>query len=119
MKYVINAIPPSNNKFKGRENAWEYRNLKKEWETLVFYSCRPLPAQPLSDVIVKISYFFPNRQRHDPDNYSGVFILDGLTKSGIIKDDSFACITLYLDGKYDKENPRTEIEIYSRKEDVK
>jgi len=38
-------------------------------------------------------------------------ILDGLTAAGIIADDSFGNITLELRGEYDRENPRTEIEI--------
>ena len=50
-------------------------------------------------------------QRHDPDNYSGKFILDGLREAGIIEDDSFSNIELQLCGSYDKENPRTEIEV--------
>ena len=114
IKYVIDEIPPSNNKFKGRQNHWEYRDLKKRWEQLIFYKCRPRPKEPLENKVVKIKYFFPTRIRHDPDNYNGVFILDGLVKAGILKDDSFDCITLLLDGGYDKENPRTEITITER-----
>ena len=113
-KYILDDIPPSNNKFKGRQNHWEYRNLKKQWEALVFYKCRPRPKKPLENQFVIITYFFPTRARHDPDNYNGVFILDGLVKAGIIKDDNFDCITLLLDGDYDKDNPRTEIEIIDR-----
>lgn len=113
-KYIIDDIPPSNNKFKGRQNHWEYRGLKKQWETLVFYKCRPKPPKPLSNVIVKLTYYFPTRTRRDPDNYNGVFILDGLVKAGILKDDSFDCITLVLDGKYEKGSRRTEIEITNR-----
>lgn len=114
MKYIIDDIPPSNNKFKGRENHWEYRGLKKQWEQLVLYKCRPKSKTPYENVIVKITYYFPTRIRHDPDNYNGVFILDGLVKAGILKDDSFNCITLLLEGDYDKQNPRTEIEIIDR-----
>lgn len=55
--------------------------------------------------------FFPTRGRRDPDNYSGKFILDGLVQAGIIKDDSFECINLRLKASYDKDNPRTEIEV--------
>ena len=110
-KYVIDDIPPSNNKFKGRQNYWEYRNLKPYWEQLVYYKCKPKPPKPLENVVVKITYFFPTKHRHDPDNYNGVFMLDGMVKAGILKDDCFECISLQLEGKYDKKNPRTEIEI--------
>lgn len=54
---------------------------------------------------------FCTRQRHDPDNYNGKFILDGLREAGIIEDDSFSNVELQLCGSYDKENPRTEIEV--------
>ena len=111
MKYIINSIPPSNNKFKGRQNHWEYRNLKKQWEEMIWLLCRPVPTSPLEKVNVTITYFFPDKRRRDPDNFNGVFILDGLVKAKIIKDDNFDCITLHLKGEYDKNNPRTEIEI--------
>lgn len=114
MIYIIDEIPPSNNKFKGRQNHWEYRTLKKQWEQLVFFTCRPIPKEPLTDVIVKITYYFPDKRRRDPDNFNGVFLLDGLVKAGILKDDSFECITLSLEGKYDKKFPHTEIEITKR-----
>lgn len=113
-KYIIDDIPPSNNKFKGRQNHWEYRELKKQWEAIVYYQCRPRPPKPLNNVYVKITYFFPTMHRRDPDNYNGVFLLDGLVKAGVLKDDSFGCITLLLDGRHDEHKPRTEIEIMER-----
>ena len=58
-----------------------------------------------------ITYFFPTRGRRDPDNYSGKFILDGLVQAGILRDDSFRCIDLRLRGDWDKQSPRTEIEV--------
>ena len=118
MKYTINAIPPSNNKFKGRQNHWEYRELKKQWETLVKCVCNPKPPKPLENVVVLIKYYFPTKIRHDPDNYSGVFILDGLVKAGILKDDSFDCISLVLDADCDRNNPRTEIYIVEGTEEI-
>ena len=38
---------------------------------------------------VCITCFFPDNRRHDPDNYAGKLLLDGLKKAGIIKDDDF------------------------------
>lgn len=111
IKYTIPEIPPSNNKFKGRQNHWEYRTLKKEWVGKVNLFCNPKPKQPIPKSKVNITYFFKTRRRRDPDNYNGVMILDGLVRCGIIQDDSFDCIGLYLRGDYDKANPRTEIEI--------
>lgn len=116
LRYVIPSIPPSNNRFKGRENFWEYREMKKEWAQMAAVYCRPKPPAPLSGVTVRITYFFPTRIRHDPDNYNGVFLLDGMVQAGILQDDSFACINLELRGGYDKGNPRTVIEILGRGE---
>lgn len=109
--YIIPEIPPSNNRFKGRQNHWEYRTVKKEWEQKVWAYCNPKPKAPIPKATVTITYYFDSRRRHDPDNYNGVMILDGLVKSNILKDDCFDCIDLFLKGGYDKANPRTEIVI--------
>ena len=58
-----------------------------------------------------MTYYFPDKRRRDSDNFSGKMILDGLTRAGIIEDDSFDHVRLVLCGGYDKENPRTEIEV--------
>lgn len=111
MKYIIPKIPPSDNVYKGRKNVWEYRETKKEWEEYVFAYCRPRPSKPIAVATVTITYFFKKRGRRDPDNYSGKFILDGLVRCGILVDDSFDNINLVLRGAYDKDNPRTEIQV--------
>ena len=112
MKCIINEIPKSLNEYAGRANTWEYRQDKKDWTALVCYSCMgKKPKVPITKALVTITYFFPTKTRHDPDNYSGKFINDGLVVAGVIKDDSFGCIELRLRGDYDKANPRTEIEI--------
>lgn len=110
-RYTIPAIPPSNNQFIGRTNFREYQRVKKQWAALINMVCRPKPSAPLDGVAVRIQYFFPTRVRHDPDNYAGKMLLDGLVGAGIIKDDSFDCITLEISGGYDKHNPRTEVEV--------
>ena len=111
LRYVIPEIPPSNNQYIGRNMRFEYQNAKKAWAEKIFYLCRPRPAQPFKKALVCISYYFKDKRRRDPDNYSGKFILDGLVRSGVIEDDSFSQITLQLKGYYDKNNPRTVIYI--------
>ncbi len=101
-RYTIPEIPPSNNKFLGRENRWEYQKLKKQWAKLIAVYCRPKPSEPLRRASVTLLYHFKDRRRRDPDNYSGKFILDGLTKAGIIADDSFDVIDLKLKAVCDK-----------------
>jgi len=108
-KYMIPDIPPSNNKFLGRENRWEYQNIKKRWAALVETYCRPKPDTPLPHAVVTLLYHFKDKRRRDPDNYSGKFILDGLTKAGIIADDSFSVIELRLGAVCDK---RGTVEIF-------
>ena len=61
--------------------------------------------------VVTLTYYFPDKRRRDSDNYAGKLILDGLVRAGIIEDDSFDNVQLVLRGGYDKENPRTEIEV--------
>ena len=109
--YVIDDIPPSLNKYAGRLNAWEYREDKQIWKQLVYFSTLQgeRPAAPPPFAFVRIVYFFPDKRRHDPDNYAGKMILDGLTAAGIIEDDSFDHIALLLSGDVDRQNPRTEI----------
>jgi crossover junction endodeoxyribonuclease RusA len=113
-KIVIPEIPPSNNKYMGNGRMgsnYKYQEEKRMWEWLVRAAVKEKPDKPLKKAIVKITYYFPTKHRRDPDNYSGKFLLDGLTKAGIIEDDSFSNIDLVLVGKIDRDNPRTEIEV--------
>ena len=115
MKYTIKDIPPRNNKYLGKGSKglrYKYQDDKRLWEWLVRQAVgRNKPKKPLSRAKVRLIYYFETRHRRDPDNYSGKFILDGLVKAKVIEDDSFKCIDLELVGKYDKDNPRTEIKV--------
>lgn len=108
-KYIIPEIPPSNNKYIGRNVRFEYQNAKKAWADKIFLLCRPRPVQPLKKACVCITYYFKDKRRRDPDNYSGKFILDGLVRAEVIEDDSFSNVVLKLRGEHDKSRPRTEI----------
>ena len=118
-KYVINDIPPSNNKFMGNSNSFHiYRALKERWFR---YICLAIdeatkPEKALETAEIIITYYFKDRRRRDPDNYSGKFLLDPLVKLKIIKDDSFNNIKLTLKAYVDNVNPRTEIEVIPIKE---
>ena len=103
MRFLITEIPPSNNRYAGRLNCWEYRSEKQRWKLLVRQAVgRKIPPEPLSRATVTLIYHFKDKRRRDPDNYSGKMILDGLTAARIIKDDSFSCIDLQLRAVYDK-----------------
>ena len=117
MKIVVNDIPPSNNKFLGRSvPPVVYQNLKREWHWKIKAKINERPKESFKKAIIRITYYFKDKRRRDPDNYSGKFILDALVRENIIEDDSFNSVSLWLYGKVDKDNPRTEIEVL---EDVK
>mgnify|MGYP001097351954 CR=1 FL=1 len=111
--YIIPDIPPSNNRFIGRNNRWNYQELKKQWAQLIAIYCRPKPKFPFPRSVVTLEYHFGDNRRRDPDNYSGKFILDGLKSSGIIEDDCFKCIDLQLKAVCDGEK-ETHIFVESR-----
>ena len=95
MRIILRGVPPSLNAFAGRENTWEYRKAKKEWTEAVQWMCKTIPHGPPPDkAMVRIDYYFPDRRRHDADNYCGKLLLDGLTKADVIADDDFAHISL-------------------------
>lgn len=106
-KYTIPLIPPSLNKYAGRENTWAYRGAKAEWRGIVCAYCRPR-RKPPAFAHVMITFYFPTRRRHDADNYCK-FLLDGLVSAGVIADDDFDHIRLSIAAGYDKKNPRTEV----------
>lgn len=113
LKLVIPALPPSNNEFLGNSHSFRpYLAAKQEWHWMVRAALSrsgQKPDRPLGHAVVTLRYFFPDRRRRDPDNYSGKFILDALVREGVLADDSFRCVTLRLEAETDKENPRTEV----------
>lgn len=112
IKIIAPSIPPSNNEFMGNSHSHRiYASKKQEWHWLIKAAIRKKPDKPFNRAAVEITYFFPDRRRRDPDNYSGKFILDALVKEGVLIDDSFFVVRLILNAAVDKENPRTEIEI--------
>ena len=112
-KYRIEGIPPSSNRYSGRKNCWEYRKDKKEWMRAVWYACRTAarPQRPVERSVVRIKYYFKDKRRRDPDNYSGKFLQDGLVAAGIIADDSFSHIRLELSAEFGCGADATEIEV--------
>lgn len=115
IRIVILDIPPSNNKFMGRGTRYtqsvQYQEEKQKWEWLVRAALGRRHIDPIEKAKVTLTYYFGDKRRRDPDNYSGKFLLDGLVKAGVLADDSFNNIDLILQGKLDRENPRTEIEV--------
>lgn len=110
MKIVISKIPPTINKYIGRSNIWEYQKDKKQYHELV--RLLTVGVSPKYEKVkIRVTYYFKDKRRHDPSNYDK-FLLDGLVEANIIKDDNYEVIEEFTTiGKYDKDNPRVEVEI--------
>lgn len=107
--YVIDDIPPSNNRFLGKNRRFEYNKEKKDWAFKVNQSIHKLPKEPLTRAKVHIHYVFPDNRKRDPDNYSGKFILDPLVKAGVLIDDSFKVVRLELSCVVEKGKKQTYV----------
>lgn len=117
MKITLKGVPPSLNRFNGRQNTWEYRKLKESWTNAAAWAARAVgagKAPPPEKALVIITYHFRDSRRRDPDNYSGKFLLDGLTRAGAIKDDDFGHIDLMQKQGQPSRTPYTEVEIYAQ-----
>lgn len=91
---------------------WSKKNkVKKEWVEEIGWLCKKYNEPKLTDAFVEIIYYFDNKHRRDKDNYTPKFIMDSLTKAGIIADDNTDNVFLNWKIKYDKENPRTVIRV--------
>jgi len=108
---VVDDVPPSNNKFIGRNNRWSYQEYKRAWKILMRSGMKDIPKKPIEKAKVHINYIFPTRTRRDPDNFSGKLILDPLVQYGIIVDDNFSCIELSLSAKYEKGVKQTTVTV--------
>lgn len=91
---------------------WTKKNkVKKEWEKELGWLCKKYNNPKLEEALIEITYYFDNKHQRDKDNYTPKFIMDGLTKGGIIADDNTDNVFLNWKIKYDKELPRTVIKI--------
>ena len=120
MKITINKIPPTINKYIGRTNIWQYQADKKKMHEIIKQVWFQNKNHDVSwcKCKIKVTYYFKDRRRHDPSNYDKM-LLDGLVLAGIITDDSYDVIKEFTTiGKYDKDNPRTEIEILEVENDI-
>ena len=129
----IPRLPESGNKTR-KYSGWERQEYRDMWHGEVWvawcrwcryegydqvgvYTTLPHPSMPWPKAKVTITLYFKDRRRRDEDNMrQGLkYAVDGLVATGIIEDDEWyphrKCVLEPLVGKYDKEKPRTEIEV--------
>ncbi len=89
-------------------------SLKQKWKDFIKWLVNEQGYANLHIEKCEISQtiFYPTNRRHDLDNSTPKFVLDGLVESGmIVDDDSKHIVKLTLECSVDSENPRTELNI--------
>lgn len=123
MKLILNDIPPSLNVW-SRMHWAKAAKVKKQWEYDIWGASREGRALkeineewPYDKAKIRITFYFKTHARRDIDNMNQKFLLDGLVKAGVIKDDSTNVIgQVEIIPAYDKNRPRTEIEVFKEVE---
>lgn len=96
-------------------NRMAMNGLKQCWKDLIVWWVWDCGLNDLliDKCTIKFTSFMPTKRRSDPDNIVPKFILDGMTEAGLLVDDDGRHIKeLILSTDYDKDHPRTEIEIH-------
>ena len=86
--------------------------LKQKWKDFIvwFIQTQGYANLHIEKCEMIFKTFYPTNRRHDADNATPKFLIDGLVESGFIIDDDSKCITsLTLECYVDKDDPRTEI----------
>lgn len=88
--------------------------LKQKWKEFGVWWIKELgyEGMKLDNFEVTQTIYFDSKRRHDIDNYTAKFLNDSWTEAGfIVDDDSEHYKKITMQNSYDKEHPRTEIEI--------
>ena len=89
--------------------------LKQKWKDFIiwFIDKQGYTNLHIEKCEMRFTTYYKTNRRHDIDNTCPKFILDGLSESGfIIDDDSKHLTKLTLQCFVDKDDPRTEIDVY-------
>ena len=92
----------------------QMNTLKQKWKDFCIWWINDIGYNnmKLDEFEMTFTTYMPSRRRIDPDNTTPKFILDGFSESGFIVDDDGSHLkSLTLKTGYDKNNPRTEIDI--------
>lgn len=119
-KYPRRSKAPIEHPYHESINKWfvmqrpQMNALKQRWKEFCIWwiGNLALSGKNLDQFEMTFTTYMPTKRRIDPDNTVPKFILDGLVESGfIIDDDGRHLRSLTLKTDYDKERPRTEINI--------
>lgn len=89
--------------------------LKQKWKDFIvwFVQEQGYANLHIEKCELVFSAYYPTDRRHDTDNSTPKFILDGLVESGFIEDDDSRHLTkLSLQCFVDHDDPRTVIDVY-------
>lgn len=115
---TVPGIPPSWNELQ-RQHRMQQNRLAREWHNTVGWAAKAARAPRYERARVTLRYWFPDRRRRDPDNYSGKLVLDGLRAVGVLADDSFQHVQLRIEqAGVDRQRPRVEIVLEPWPEEV-
>ena len=119
-KYPRRSKAPIEHPYHESINKWfvmqrpQMNALKQRWKEFCVWWIETLGYTnlKLDQFEMTFTTYMPTKRRIDPDNTTPKFILDGLSESGLIIDDDGKHLrSLTLKTDYDKERPRTEINI--------
>lgn len=113
IKLVIPGEFPTQNEIinKAKTHWAKYKKMKDTYDDIVKLFANKQEIPFYESVKLDITYYRKNKS-YDPDNIVAAkkFILDGLRKVGVLKDDGWKQIKGFTESwKVDKENPRIEV----------
>ena len=106
-------LPPSLNDWQNLHRMEKARRKLQVEHDVYYASYSQRPLEPFKKAKVRIKIFFPTIRRRDSLNYPCKELIDGLVKAKIIQDDNINVIgrpEVLIE--FDKDRPRTEIEIW-------
>jgi len=111
---ITGELPDLNRIIEVSKKHWaKYHAFKKKYTGLVKLYAIRANLRPVEEYPVSISIdWYSKDRRKDPDNiaFGKKFICDGLVAAGILRDDSFKCISGFQDRfLVDRQNPRVEL----------
>lgn len=111
---IKGSLPGRNESEKAARTHWSVgAKMKKEYTDLIMCVCKSQKIKPVEKARIEVT-FFEKDMRRDSDNvYGGLkYILDGMVKAGVLKNDTRKIVKLYINPvELDRQNPRIEVKI--------